>query len=570
MRRVAALACALACAAAGAGGAAASHEAFPETVVVLYGAIGRHNFGDVLMAEVAAALLRRQCGYVEGDIAFADVLAKDMRLTGGANVQTLADFFTDDRRVDVVAVGGEVLNLGLYGAAHMILGGGGVAEGVSGGERVRLQEALTSNAFHPLRLARSVYVPQRGWFKNAGAMVASTLGGDVWTEASHEALRGLDFASLREEAVYDYALAPDCAVLVKELFGDRVAAFAEAARLDEKRYVAVQFGAAAAEEPKFTENLAAALARIAIENRLDVVLFAAGAAPAHDSMELLRDVAQRTLELAPHVRVDVFSDLNVWSITALIARAGLVLSTSLHVRIAAFAFARPRLAIVASRKYRRFVDLWDRGVPDFAKPGVPDFAKPNATDLELLAGVASRALAEPASLAAFFDDFAARRAAKRYLEDVFEPYASRLSKPCLPRRLAALDAVEALDDAPLAVLRGGEAHAEAPEPYRERIIDQDVFDFGLGPSCTIYDEDGRVDVYALVAGLVADGRGQACVVSTFSSTHVMEGVSRSECLQGHGIDRGLTLLKQTVWAETSETAEFFASDHLLAGGYTDG
>ena len=68
-----------------------------------------------------------------------------------------------------------------------------------------------------------------------------------------------------------------------------------------------------------------------------VVLFRAGAAARHDSLE--------AYDRAGLPRLHVFDDLDTWSIVSLITRARLVITTSLHVQVIAALWGVPRLQL---------------------------------------------------------------------------------------------------------------------------------------------------------------------------------------------------------------------------------
>ena len=59
--------------------------------------------------------------------------------------------------------------------------------------------------------------------------------------------------------------------------------------------------------------------------------------------------------------IRVFRGLDIWDITSIIANSELVIGTSLHVRIIAFAFAIPRVTFSAGRKHESMINHWDYG-----------------------------------------------------------------------------------------------------------------------------------------------------------------------------------------------------------------
>ena len=53
--------------------------------IILFGAIGRHNFGDVLFPEVFLANLKNTCDISSYELIFADILPRNMSKYGGQN-----------------------------------------------------------------------------------------------------------------------------------------------------------------------------------------------------------------------------------------------------------------------------------------------------------------------------------------------------------------------------------------------------------------------------------------------------------------------------------------------------
>ncbi|RPH61153.1 MAG: polysaccharide pyruvyl transferase family protein, partial [Burkholderiales bacterium] len=100
----------------------------------------------------------------------------------------------------------------------------------------------------------------------------------------------------------------------------------------------VQFSADFGDD-RTLDAIAAGLERIAASTGCGVALFRAGAAPWHDDIECLHRVASRM----PAASVKVFESLDVWDICALVASARAYCGSSLHGRIVAVAFARPRV-----------------------------------------------------------------------------------------------------------------------------------------------------------------------------------------------------------------------------------
>ena len=164
-------------------------------------------------------------------------------------------------------------------------------------------------------------------------------------------------------------LVPDCAVMVKELYRDEVSSALKEVRSElfpvneNRKYIAVQFRSQF--EPSFNVKLLPEeLDRVARETNCTIVLFAAGTVPHHDSFEVYRNVASQMKE-----PVIVYEADHVWKTVATIAGAEAVFSTSLHVRIMAFIFLKPRVTwctlesdkwdAAVSGKHASFINLWE-------------------------------------------------------------------------------------------------------------------------------------------------------------------------------------------------------------------
>ena len=57
---------------------------------ILYGAFGRHNFGDMLFPHIVHKLIKENID--ESEIEFCDVVSRNMVEFGGHNIKSIADF----------------------------------------------------------------------------------------------------------------------------------------------------------------------------------------------------------------------------------------------------------------------------------------------------------------------------------------------------------------------------------------------------------------------------------------------------------------------------------------------
>ena len=130
-------------------------------------------------------------------------------------------------------------------------------------------------------------------------------------------------------------------------------------------------------------------------------LFRAGAAAGHDNLKDLQTI-QHIIETNSSVPVEVFSGLNIWDICALISRAEVLVASSLHCRIVAFAYSVPRIAFPVD-KVVSFIRLWDSQVADISMSPISQIG--SAISQALQGNNAGR----------FHDKTMARRAVQLYL-----------------------------------------------------------------------------------------------------------------------------------------------------------
>lgn len=353
--------------------------------IVLFGAFDRHNLGDLLFPHVAAALL--------GDepVQFAGITARDLRGVGGHDVRCIAELAArrDDRPVRLLHVGGETLTCGAWPAAVMLLPPGEVQSTVAYLESrparraAWLREVLGRQTLAPYVLSRADWPSlQRVVHAGVGGVELDRVDAAMRAEVLGK-LRDADALGVRDRRTQALlaregiaaVLLPDPAVMVAELFGARIRRQGEAGEPAAMRtafpqgYLAVQFSAAFGDDTTLA-TIAAQLARAIAATGLGVVLFRAGAAPWHDDLDGLERVAQRL----PAAAVRVFRSLDVWDLCALLAGCAACVSSSLHGRIVATAFARPRLSLQPTDaggrivKSEAFAQTWDEVARPAAVP----------------------------------------------------------------------------------------------------------------------------------------------------------------------------------------------------------
>lgn len=385
--------------------------------VILFGAFDRHNLGDLLFPHVVAALLpgRR--------LVFAGLAARDLRPQGGHDVVALSSLALapGDPVALLIHVGGEILTCEAWPAAVMLLPPAQVQATIAYLEarpRERLdwvQRLLGTPARVPYTVSRHEHPGlARVVFAGVGGVAIDALDAEARAEVLAR-LRAADALGVRDRqtqaslaaAGIPARLMPDPAVMVAELFGARIrqrAAAGEVARVRRafpQGYVAVQFSAEFGDDAS-ARQIARQLEKVAAAQGLGLVLFRAGAAPWHDDAAVLARVAGG---LRPGSAA-LFESIDLWDLCALIAHARAYCGSSLHGRIVAMAFARPRINLrppaAADRpgKQAAFAATWD------------DPGQPAGVELHDIAAALGSALAAGTEAL----DILARRLARQYRE----------------------------------------------------------------------------------------------------------------------------------------------------------
>jgi hypothetical protein len=349
---------------------------------ILFGAFDRHNFGDMLFAHVAAAMLAPR------QPVFAGLAERDLTRFGGHRVRAIAGLAREwgDAPADLVHVGGEILGCDVWQAAVMLL---------------RPEEVGTLRGLYepdpPARLAWArgwlgvagsvAYAVPKTLFRRPGRFAYNAVGGadlayreSEFRDEALARLREADFVGVRDDATLAAVagagiaarLMPDPAVMVEELFRARIRQREQAGEPAAMSaafpggYVAVQFGAEFGDDATLA-SIAGQLDRLAREAGFGVVFFRAGAAPWHDDLAVFRRTGA-----AMHARWSVFEALDIWDICALIAGSRGFCGSSLHGRIVALAYGMPRLSLVQAgadeSKLQAFVRTWDAAHPAGTAP----------------------------------------------------------------------------------------------------------------------------------------------------------------------------------------------------------
>jgi hypothetical protein len=344
------------------------------TPLILFGAFDRHNFGDLLLAHMAAAT------HPHRPLVFAGVATRDLRPWGGHAVQAIAELARAwaDHPVDLCHVGGEILTCSLYEAAVMVLRPEEARAAIARYDR----DLAARQAWAASRLGlsqRIAYMAARHLFRNPGRFSYRAVGGvnlpDLSPDAQvevHARLQEADGLSVRDRVTLHHLAAwgipadlePDPGARVAERFGDIIGHHAEQGEVARIRarfphgYVAVQFSADFGDDATLA-RLAAQLDALVRASGLGICLFRAGVAPWHDDEAVYRRLMGR-METR---QVKVFGSLHLWDICALLSRARAYCGSTLHGRIVARAFGVPGVSLVrqpmaAVDKVRAYCLTW--------------------------------------------------------------------------------------------------------------------------------------------------------------------------------------------------------------------
>ena len=307
--------------------------------IILFGAIGRHNFGDLLMVEVFESNLKDFCDISGYDVFFADILPRNMTIYGGREVAGITSFMNSTVKTNVVHVGGETSSCSIPCALRMIRPNKDLSE-------LKTLQWISFQNKSPL-----AYIVSKSFFRNAGSFVTNTIGGS--SQQANIILAGFDFASSRDFPSTEHRIfAPDSVITIKENFEDKIKANKPAYT----NYVAVQF-----RQSENVELITEQLVMIVENLHCGVVFFRAGAAQGHDLLAPYQKIQNEMIDRGFRSNIHIFEGLDIWDISSLIAHSELVIATSLHVRIIAFAFSIPRTTFSPTQKHNSMINHWDFG-----------------------------------------------------------------------------------------------------------------------------------------------------------------------------------------------------------------
>ena len=317
---------------------------------ILYGAFGRHNFGDMLFPYILKSLL--ESNSINTDIEYCDIAEADMTSHGGHDVKSITDFFDYELEVNLIQVGGHTANdcnpLTFFS------------------QDVKKKY----NSFFEQKDFKPSYILNKKTFNKPNVFVGNAVGG--FSVSGANKLKDYDYIGFRSKSHYDTAsrfglecqFSPDCVVLLKHFYDKTISERTSTSEdikslhnLHGKDYIAVQINERLlnAHSSKIIQDIK----NVIKETQLPLVFFCAGIAPNHDSMDLYKQKLQNIL---PNNMVHFFEGTNIWDICNVISNAKFVIGTSLHVRIVSTVFNVPRVTFYsaqADNKAKEFIEQWE-------------------------------------------------------------------------------------------------------------------------------------------------------------------------------------------------------------------
>jgi polysaccharide pyruvyl transferase WcaK-like protein len=345
----------------------------PTPRVLLVGAYERDNFGDLLFLLVTEQYLR------DAEVVAAAPFAADMTELLGRQVPAYAPLLRRERFDVIWTVGGEVGAIGTETAYRLSATDDQHAAyqaAATPAERRRLLRSATGG----MRLLAPYLPDPVAYPLNAGAVsVLNSAGLSRITQIGERRrarletyLRGVTHVSVRDQESSDYLsrlgvaheVAPDMVHAISVLRPVRFEQREDVAILQASKAVVRQLGHA---------EIGAALARSENLRGLRIRLLVAGTARGHDSVADYERIVRAARRVEPGLDIAVLDERRPHELADTIARATVVVSSSLHVRIIACAYGVPRLSL-PKPKPTRYARRWDPDMPYDVTPDQLDEA----------------------------------------------------------------------------------------------------------------------------------------------------------------------------------------------------
>ncbi len=310
--------------------------------LILFGAFERHNFGDVLMGHVFEKILAKK----DINVTHASILNNDLTAYSGTTVHSIFDLVEDglDERTPILHVGGETASCPFVSALNFDspLSLPSYQQSMISEE---VHRHLTTNRKLPyITPPEEVINGRRMNWKNrlfygiGFTHLGSNPGGNHDLREAFEECRIAGFRdsySLENASIVgirNTALTPDIVCYINRLMPIAIN--------KAPRYVLLHFSKKFLEDNR--DTLISQLATVSRTTDIAFIVGIAGVAYHHDSLDALYRF--KALAAQQSLSIDLLTSLDALDICRQIARASLVISTSLHYRIVARAYGVPRIS----------------------------------------------------------------------------------------------------------------------------------------------------------------------------------------------------------------------------------
>lgn len=330
---------------------------------MLIGAYERDNFGDVLFREVTEQLLSPHA-----TVACAPFPSID------GSVDAYASLLREERFRAIWIVGGEVGGVAPADAFLMSAGTDGVASYLASNRhrRMELVQSASGGIEVPYMPRPSAY--SANWaapyvINSVGLAGLDRLSSDLKKSAAI-ALREADYVSVRDARSSTllrrlgirHALNPDVvhSIAIETNYSDELG--------DGERSGFVLFQISQREASRLgLENIVSGLLESPLVRRRELRLFLAGTAPGHDSAEVYDALVSEIRRRAPRQCVTVSRANSTRERVAEIRDCELWIGLSLHGRVVAGAYGRPRVGLWHP-KLNEYASTWDARWPVGVRP----------------------------------------------------------------------------------------------------------------------------------------------------------------------------------------------------------
>lgn len=328
---------------------------------ILYGAFGRYNFGDLLFPHVVTKLLNYN--KIDTELEYCDILSRNMSRHGGHNVKSILSFFKTSDPINVIHVGGAMASD--YSFENILK---------SFEVKARHKKEIDIlKDFEDFKIP-SAYMLSKKSFINPKIFVANCVGSTIGARGlnfigKHTAskIQDYDFLSFRERETCNFfkthgldksICCVDSAIMTKRFFNPAIQKRSKRLMNTHgygNNYIAVQFNFRYFLKHKM--QIESALNEIIRKYNLPIVFFAAGTSPGHDNINSYQILSEKL----PKGMSFVSKTKNIWNACSIIANSNLVLNTSLHVRILAMQYFKPRLTFITDdqKKQVSFINQYD-------------------------------------------------------------------------------------------------------------------------------------------------------------------------------------------------------------------